>query len=230
MSNDRPITIAETTTPGRGRALSSPEGALADQAQGITGDHQLFVGGHHQGQTAAFDGDGAFTAQHGGVVRLLVDLEAEKVILLLAEGNHDPASSVWLQTMFSALYEHEPRIEVVQTPLPYYALRHGKTALFFHHGHKKKVESLPLLFAALFPDHWGKTTKRYAHTGHLHHLHEKEHPGLKLMQHPTIAARDAHAARGGWLSERQATVITYHSEFGEVDHHVFREKEEERFS
>ena len=168
------------------------------------------------------DQDGRFAKMVQAGVRLCrrVVQEAlekhEKVILLLAEGNHDPASSVWLQTMFSALYEHEPRIEVVQTPLPYYALRHGKTALFFHHGHKKKVESLPLLFAALFPDHWGKTTKRYAHTGHLHHLHEKEHPGLKLMQHPTIAARDAHAARGGWLSERQATVITYHSEFGEV--------------
>ena len=32
----------------------------------------------------------------------------------------------------------------------------------------------------------------------------------------TIAARDAYAARGGWLSERQAAAITYHDEFGEV--------------
>ena len=168
------------------------------------------------------DQDGRFAKMVQAGVRLCrrVVQEAlekhEKVILLLAEGNHDPASSVWLQTMFSALYENEPRIEVVQTPLPYYALQHGRTSLFFHHGHKKKVESLPLLFAALFPDIWGSSVKRYAHTGHLHHLHEKEHPGLKLIQHPTIAARDAHAARGGWLSERQATVITYHSEYGEV--------------
>lgn len=140
----------------------------------------------------------------------------EKVILLLAEGNHDPAGSVWLQAMFAAIYENEPRVEVIQTPLPYYALQHGRTALFYHHGHKKKVESLPLLFASLFPQIWGGTVKRYAHTGHLHHLAEKEHPGLKLTQHPTLAARDAYAARGGFLSERQASAITYHEEYGEV--------------
>lgn len=168
------------------------------------------------------DQDGRYAKMVSAGVRLarrVVDRalqEYERVVVLMAEGNHDPAASVWLQTMFSALYENEPRIEVVQTPLPYYAIPHGRTALFFHHGHKKKIDSLPLLFAALFPDVWGATTKRYAHTGHLHHLNEKEHPGLKLTQHPTIAARDAHASRGGWLSERQASVITYHSEYGKV--------------
>ena len=140
----------------------------------------------------------------------------ERVIVLMAEGNHDMASSIWMQTLFAALYENEPRIEVVQTPLPYYAIKHGRTALFFHHGHKKKLGELPLLFAAMFPDAWGGADRRYAHTGHLHHLHEKEHPGLKLLQHPTIAARDAHAARGGWISERQAMTITYSSRWGEV--------------
>lgn len=153
------------------------------------------------------------------VLRRLIDNALhrhKKVIVLLAEGNHDPVSSLWLQSLFSIAYENDPRVEVVQTPLPFYALQHGKTALFFHHGHKKKVDSLPLLFAAQFPTVWGTTTKRYAHSGHLHHLYEKEHPGVKVTQHPTIAAKDAHAARGGWLSERQASVITYHSEFGKV--------------
>jgi hypothetical protein len=36
------------------------------------------------------------------------------------------------------------------------------------------------------------------------------------MQHSTLAARDAYAARGGWMSERQATVITYHEKYGQV--------------
>ena len=143
-------------------------------------------------------------------------LRHDKVVLLLAEGNHDPASSAWMQTMFAALYEDDPRVEVIETPLPYYAFQHGRTALFFHHGHKKKVEALPGLFAALYSTMWGDTTKRYGHTGHLHHLYEKEFPGVKMMQHPTISARDAYAARGGFLSERQATSITYHSDFGEV--------------
>ena len=40
--------------------------------------------------------------------------------------------------------------------------------------------------------------------------------GVTVIQHPTLAARDAWAARGGWISERQVTAITYSSRFGEV--------------
>jgi hypothetical protein len=36
------------------------------------------------------------------------------------------------------------------------------------------------------------------------------------VQHPTLAARDAYAARGGWMAERQVSAITYHEQFGQV--------------
>jgi hypothetical protein len=88
--------------------------------------------------------------------------------------------------------------------------------LAFHHGHLKKNDQLPILFAAQFPKVWGETTKRYAHCGHRHHAEEKEHSGLTVIQHPTLAARDAYASRGGWIAERQVTAITYHSEYGQV--------------
>jgi hypothetical protein len=139
-----------------------------------------------------------------------------RVVLLIAEGNHDMAGSVWLRQMFQLLYEREPRVEVIDSELPYYCIRHGETMLGWHHGHLKKVEQLPGLFAAQFPRDWGMTTKRYIHTGHLHHVYEKEHSGVTVMQHPTLAARDAWAARGGWISERQVTSVTYSSRFGEV--------------
>lgn len=140
----------------------------------------------------------------------------EQVVVLLAEGNHDMASSVWLRVMFRALYENEPRVKVLDSELPYYVHRHGKTMLAFHHGHLKKNDQLPILFAAQFPQEWGNTTKRYAHTGHRHHAEEKEHSGMKVVQHPTLAARDAYAARGGWIAERQVTAYTYHAEYGQV--------------
>ena len=139
-----------------------------------------------------------------------------KVIVLMAEGNHDLSGSIWLQLMLKALYENEPRIEVIETPLPYYAIEHGKTALFFHHGHLKKKEQLPLSFAALFPEAWGRTKKRYIHTGHYHSHEEKSHSGVTLIQHATLAARDAYAARGAYLSERQASAMSYHQDFGEI--------------
>jgi hypothetical protein len=140
----------------------------------------------------------------------------ERVVVLMAEGNHDLASSVWLRAMFKALYENEPRVEVIDSELPYYVYQHGQTMLAWHHGHLKKNDQLPLLFAAQFPKVWGETTRRYAHTGHRHHFEEKEHSGMSVVQHSTLAARDAYAARGGWMSDRQCTAITYHADFGVV--------------
>jgi hypothetical protein len=168
------------------------------------------------------DQDGRFSKIVSAAIRILrrlIDIalmKHERVIVLLGEGNHDMASSIWLRAMFKALYEHEPRVHVIDSELPYYAYQHGRTMLAFHHGHLSRNDSLPLLFASQFPSVWGATVKRYAHTGHRHHTEEKEHSGMTVVQHPTLAARDAYAARGGWISERQATAITYHTEFGQV--------------
>jgi hypothetical protein len=168
------------------------------------------------------DADGRFSKMVEVAIRILRQVvnfalaRHDRVVLLLAEGNHDMASSVWLRHMFRALYENEPRVTVIDSELPYYAHQHGQTMLGFHHGHIKKLENLPLLFAAQFAAMWGATTKRYAHVGHRHHKDEKEHEGMTVFQHETIAARDAHSARHGWVSGRSVTSVTYHSEFGEV--------------
>ncbi len=143
------------------------------------------------------------------------------VYVFMHEGNHDPASSVWLRVIFSALYENNPRVVVERSPLPYVAFQWGETMLGFHHGHLTKNESLPLLFAARFSAMWGLTKKRYIHVGHRHSVDEKEHPGVKVVQHSTLAAADAYAARSGYLSERQAVSMTYHKRFGEVARGIF---------
>lgn len=153
------------------------------------------------------------------ILRRLVDYALHKhehVTVLMAEGNHDMASSVWLRAMFRALYEKESRLTVIDSELPYYVKEHGKTMLCWHHGHLSKNDKLPLLFAAQFPQSWGRTVKRYVHVGHRHHVDIKEHSGMTVLQHSTLAARDAYASRGGWLSERQVTGYTYHSEHGQV--------------
>lgn len=153
------------------------------------------------------------------ILRSIVDaalLRHETVYLLNAEGNHDMAGSVWIRHLFELLYENEPRLKVIDSEIPYYVHQHGEVMLGWHHGHTKKKDALPLLFAAQYPQVWGSTKKRYLHTGHLHHVDEKEHPGVYVIQHPTMAARDAWAARGGYLSERQITAMTYHRKFGNV--------------
>lgn len=144
-----------------------------------------------------------------------------KVHVEMKEGNHDPSGSVWLRVMFAELYKNNPRVSINLSPNPYTMLVHGTTLLGFYHGHLTKLAQLPILYAAQFPKEWGATEFRYIHTGHKHHVEEKEHPGVKVIQHPTLAAPDAYAARGGWLSKRQATSMTYHLTKGEVARGIF---------
>jgi len=140
----------------------------------------------------------------------------ERVVVLISEGNHDPASSVWLRHLFGLLYENEPRASVMEAEMPYSAYEHGTTLLAFHHGHLTKIDKLPILFAAQFPEEWGRTKYRFCHTGHQHHEEEKEHSGMTVIMHPTMAGRDAYAARGGWIAARRMNAITYHTKYGRV--------------
>lgn len=153
------------------------------------------------------------------ILRRMIDcalMRHEKVYVLMAEGNHDITSSIWLRVLFKALYENDPRVVMIGTELPYYIHQHGEVMLAFHHGHLKKKESLPLYFAAQFPKIWGNTTHRFIHTGHMHHEDIKEYSGITVVQHSTLAARDAHSSRHAYISQRQATATTYHSKRGKV--------------
>jgi hypothetical protein len=141
-----------------------------------------------------------------------------KVVVLSAEGNHDISGSIWLRKHIKHVFADEPRVEVIDNEFPYYAHLHGQTMLGFHHGHKMKLANLHKLFASepRFREMWGQANATYIHTGHYHHERVIEDGGAIAEQHPTLAARDAYAARGGWVSQRGAKVITYHKVDGEV--------------
>lgn len=153
----------------------------------------------------------------------------DKITLLIAEGNHDLVSSIWMRRVFDAVYADEPRITVVDSPFPFYALLVGDVFLGYHHGHMKglggkpnprkafkSAEELVAIFADEFAPLWGMATKRYIHTGHYHTKIETEPRGAQVIQHPTIQSRDDYAARHGWASLRNALGICYHSAFGET--------------
>ena len=153
------------------------------------------------------------------VLRTVIDMLLAKhqhIHIIMADANHDPVSQIWLREWFSVLYENEPRISVDKSPNPYNAYEFGKTALFFHHGHKRKVSNVSEVFAGQFREMFGRTKHAYAHMGHYHSIDVKENNLMIVEQHRTLAPGDAYSARGGWLSGRDAKVITYSKQFGEV--------------
>lgn len=140
----------------------------------------------------------------------------KRVILVCAQGNHDLYSALFLRQMFTRLYRDEPRLEIVQNAVPFYAFKFGRNMIGMHHGHKVKFDSLPALFANEYREMFGTTDRTYIHMGHMHHKEIKEVGKTIVEMHRTLAARDAHASYGGYHSQRATDVITYHLEKGEI--------------
>lgn len=149
------------------------------------------------------------------VIGMLLDTH-NHVHIVMASGNHDPASSAWLREMLAAMYENETRISVDNSPMLYYSYEWGKTALFYHHGHKAGIKDLDRKMAGLFRDLYGRSMYAYCHFGHKHSDEGIKTELMYLEQHETLAAQDAYSSGGKWLTNRSAKRITYHKEFGEV--------------
>ncbi len=158
------------------------------------------------------------------VLRQIVTLMLKKypeVVIVMAEGNHDLSASIWMREMMEAFYENEPRVTVDTNPSPYGAHKHGDTMIAYHHGHKKRMKDLDKVIAGMFPEMFGTTKHRYVHIGHFHHKEMMESQLMIAEMHPTIAAHDAYSSAGGYISQRFADVITYHTEYGEVGRQRF---------
>ncbi|QKC99154.1 oxidoreductase [Mesorhizobium sp. NZP2298] len=149
------------------------------------------------------------------VIKMLLE-KHEFVHIIMADANHDPASEAWLREMFASFFEDEPRVTVDSSAGTYYAYEHGDVSIFVHHGHKRKIGNVDSVFAGKFREMYGKTKFSYAHLGHLHSDELKSTNLMKVERHETLAAPDAYAANGGWLSGRSAKVITYSKRHGEV--------------
>jgi hypothetical protein len=156
-------------------------------------------------------------------VRIMLS-KFEKVIIVQAEGNHDPAGSVWLRKFVKYMFINEPRVEVIDNDFPYYAHLFGTNMLAYHHGHKMNPASLAKLFAMepRFRAMWGQAAHTYIHCGHMHHEKVLDDSGATTTQHPTLSGRDAYAARGGYMSQRGALVHTYHKTEGQISMHTVR--------
>lgn len=149
------------------------------------------------------------------VIRMLLE-KHEQVDIIMSDANHDPSSEVWLRELFASFLEDEPRLRVDTTPGSYNVVEHGLVSLYYHHGHRRKISAVDSVFVGKFREIYGRTKFSYGHVGHKHADELKSTNLMKVEQHETLAAPDAYAANGGWLSGRSAKVIVYHAKYGEV--------------
>jgi hypothetical protein len=154
------------------------------------------------------------------ILRQIVEMMREKyevVYFYNVAGNHDFSSTMWLKEFFYQFYENCDDVIVDRSGDIYHCHEHGECSLFFHHGHKRNMSTVPDVLVAKFREVFGRTKHSYAHLGHLHHTQVKETNMMVVEQHRTMIPSDAYASNGGYMSGRSADVITYHSKRGKVN-------------
>lgn len=156
------------------------------------------------------------------VLRLL---EVHKTVRVWnMRGNHDPDAAFALSIAMQFYFHNEPRVIVDMSPSLYKYHRHGVNLIGSHHGHGAKASDLPLIMAVDRPEDWAVTTERVWHCGHIHHKTVKEHPGVDVESHRTLAGSDAWHRGKGYRSKRDMAVIIYHEHLGEVQRNRFNPK------
>ncbi|MEK9752557.1 MAG: metallophosphoesterase [Rhodospirillaceae bacterium] len=139
-----------------------------------------------------------------------------KVRVIVARGNHDPASSVLMREALAALYEGEPRVEVDVSPRAFHFIEFGANLIGVHHGDKVKPNDLPLLLATDRPAEWGRTKYRAWWTGHVHHDQVKDFPGCTVESFRVLPPGDAWHSESGYRAMSDMKAILLHRDFGEV--------------
>lgn len=171
---------------------------------------------------AALDVDGRFdkiaAVGIGAMVRCIRRLleKHQTVIVRNNRGNHDPHQAGMLTLALQGWFHNEPRVQIETSPSSFYYHRFGKVLIGSTHGDGAKLADLPLIMAHDVPDDWAAAKFRTWHCGHFHHDQLKDHPGVTVETHRTLAANDAWHRHAGYRSARDMKAIVYHRKYGEV--------------
>lgn len=166
--------------------------------------------------------------RHSEIVRVSLRLKRHHIARMLKKhrrltvrinpGNHDDETALSLAIMLEAVYENEPRIDVVTSPNRYWYKGFGSNLFGTTHGDGAKGKDLPLIMATDVPQMWAQSEHgaRVFFVGHVHHKDIKDYPGVTVEYTRTLAGQDAWSHGAGYRSKRTMEAITYHRTDGEV--------------
>jgi len=155
---------------------------------------------------------------------------AEKVTVVILEGNHSWHSEVWLAQVLRAAYSQCDRVEVVMQRSARKHMVWGDNLLVWTHGDSVAMTKWQGIISTEFAQLWGKTKWRHLKMGHVHHKNARngkslvtsdqnggwvENHGLLVEYLPALSATDAWHASKGFIGSQQAmTGFEYHKKQG----------------
>ena len=177
------------------------------------------------------DVDGHFSRAYeaaGSLLRLMINMmleKHEKVVILNARGNHDRDAALSLNIMIKALYEDEPRVEVLENVSKYVSYSFGSNLIVTHHGDKMTPQRVYEHVTRTMSKQWGDTDHRFCWMGHIHHKTAKEIGGMIVESWNVLSPVDNWHAESGYGSDRSMTCVVLHSKYGEYIRHKVGIKE-----
>tara|TARA_B110000046_G_scaffold18978_1_gene18095 strand:- start:2017 stop:3174 length:1158 start_codon:yes stop_codon:yes gene_type:complete len=155
---------------------------------------------------------------------------AEKVTVVILEGNHSWHSEVWLAQVLRAAYSQCDRVEVVMQRSARKHMVWGDNLLVWTHGDSVAMTKWQGIISTEFAQLWGQTKWRHLKMGHVHHKNARngkslvtsdqnggwvENHGLLVEYLPALSATDAWHASKGFIGSQQAmTGFEYHKKQG----------------
>lgn len=155
---------------------------------------------------------------------------AQKVTVVILEGNHSWHSEVWLAQVLKAAYSECERVEVVMQRSARKHMVWGDNLLVWTHGDGVAMTKWQGIISTEFAQLWGKTKWRHLKMGHIHHKNARngkslvtsdqnggwvENHGLLVEYLPALSATDAWHASKGFIGSQQAmTGFQYHKKQG----------------
>jgi len=171
------------------------------------------------------DADGRWRKVYEVGARLAVGLSKavaerhERVEVAFLPGNHDEDAAKTLAVALDLYFEGHERIAVAGSPGDHWFRRFGRCLLGASHGHTMKPAQMAMMLATDRARDWGETDHRHFFFGHIHHETAKEVGPVRVESFSAPAAKDAHAAAGGYRSNRALNAVTFHAERGEICRH-----------
>lgn len=145
----------------------------------------------------------------------------EKVIVVIARGNHNDNVAPAIELMLAFAYENEPRVQIVPTNGYTHYVEYGKWLFGITHGDKQKPEALAGSMARDMPEAWGRTTHRLWCTGHYHKEAVKTLPGCKHKVFAALPPPDSWHASHGFSGDGEMEMMTFRKSGGVHSSHVY---------
>ena len=143
---------------------------------------------------------------------------ANKVVVVLVQGNHDRTKSFYLAHGLSVFFKNDLDVEFIREHSVVKGITLGNTFIGWHHGNCK-LEDLPLLFAThpQYSQQFGNAKYREVHTGDKHHYMAKEVKGVRIQQMPSLSGTDRWHLDNNYVhSVRAALALVYDNELGKI--------------